>query len=580
MLNINIIMTSLVVAMDNVNNTTKQYTENGNKAYGWNEYDDNKNKKYIRERIVQFYFQCVLGSELNNKEMQEKYEEMLFHTKNTSYFKYVIKLALQTRDVDEGKGMNTLSYYMLQSIFYCISTLNEDKYYKIYDNIVEKWLQEFKYDEKTQMPYGSWKDMKKYLNILLNSDHIMYSYMNKWDIIVDHVDKFYVKNMVKDRKNMGINQPISLLGKWLPRESSNEYKWLAKLVAERYYNHVYGFINVKKSSIMKTYRKLCSSFNKYLDVTQVHMCHRTWNKINFDNVTALTLYKNKNSFLNKKEIQEEHREICKQTFENFIEEKIKNNKSIKGKTLFPHQLVKDILYSVEELDENNIDIINLQWKGLVEHVKKNSIDNYLNNCIACIDVSPSMYYSNIMPLISAIGMGLLTMECSNIQRAFTFSETPEWVQVNNNMTFYEKVNEIKNTKWGATTNIYAMFEKLLHVCLENNVSDEEMKKYSLFIFSDMQFNECCSENEYNIIETVKNLYKRHNYNNIPYLIFWNLRNTDNFPTINKTPHSTKLSGNSASLFKFFINTDLESIKKMTNWTIIKEILNNIRYNIE
>ena len=57
------------------------------------------------------------------------------------------------------------------------------------------------------------------------------------------------------------------------------------------------------------------------------------------------------------------------------------------------------------------------------------------------------------------------------------------------------------------------------------------------------------------------VFKRYNYNNIPYLIFWNLRKTNNFPTINKTPYSTKLSGNSASLFKFFINTDLESIKK-------------------
>ena len=572
-------MSSLIDVMDNVNCVKKQYTEteNGNIAYKW---DNSLGNKSIEEKIVQFYFQCVLGNKMNFEIMQQKYETLLFNTKNTPYFDYVIKLALHNRDIDEGKGIATLSYYMLQSIYYCFYTMNDETYIQSYYNIIKKWLEEFEDDDKTYMPYGSWKDLKKYLNILFHSNHPMYNFVNKDEMIKDHVDRLYVKYMVRDRKNMGINQPISLLGKWLPRESSKENKWLSYLIAERYYCHVYGFMNVKKSSMMKVYRKLCTNFNKYLDTTQVHMCHRTWDKIDFEHVTSLTMYKSKNAFLNTKEIKEHHREICKQNLEKHIETKLVENKSMKGKTLFPHNLVKEILYPKEEMTQNNIDIINLQWKGLLEHVKKGNNDNFLNNCISCIDVSPSMYSSDILPLVSSIGMGMMAMECSNVKRAFTFSEIPEWYIMDENATFYEQVNEIANMSWGGTTNIFAMFEKLLHVCLENNVSNEEIGKYSLFIFSDMQFNECCRENEYNIVDAVKKMYKRHNYNNIPYLIFWNLRKTNNFPTINKTPHSTKLSGNSASLFKFFINTDLESIKKMTNWTLIKEMLSNRRYNIE
>ena len=572
-------MSSLIDVMDNVNCVKKQYTEteNGNIAYKW---DNSLGNKSIEEKIVQFYFQCVLGNKMNFEVMQQKYETLLFNTKNTPYFDYVIKLALHNRDIDEGKGIATLSYYMLQSIYYCFYTMNDETYIQSYYNIIKKWLEEFEDDDKTHMPYGSWKDLKKYLNILFHSNHPMYNFVNKEEIIKEHVDRLYVKYMVRDRKNMGINQPISLLGKWLPRESSKENKWLSYLIAERYYCHVYGFMNVKKSSMMKVYRKLCTNFNKYLDTTQVHMCHRTWDKIDFEHVTSLTMYKSKNAFLNTKEIKERHREICKQNLEKHIETKLVENKSMKGKTLFPHNLVKEILYPKEEMTQNNIDIINLQWKGLLEHVKKGNNDNFLNNCISCIDVSPSMYSSDILPLVSSIGMGMMAMECSNVKRAFTFSEIPEWYIMDENATFYEQVNEIANMSWGGTTNIFAMFEKLLHVCLENNVSNEEIGKYSLFIFSDMQFNECCRANEYNIVDSVKKMYKRHNYNNIPYLIFWNLRKTNNFPTINKTPHSTKLSGNSASLFKFFINTDLESIKKMTNWTLIKEMLSNRRYNIE
>lgn len=571
-------MTSLVDAMDNVNCLPKQYTENGNIAYGWNLKSVSEND--IQENIVQFYFQCVLGKTMDIRMMQEKYEDLLFQTQNGPYFDYVVKLALQTRDIDEGKGMNEISYHLLQSLFYCFYCLENDKYKNIYNKIIEKMVQEFNYEGKTYMPYGSWKDMKKYLNVMFHSYHEMFYSMDKMDVIVNHIDEFYVKHMVQDRKNMSINKPISLLGKWLPRESSKEYKWLAIKIAERYYFHVYGFVPKKKSIVLKEYRKMTTKFNKYLDVTQVHMCKRTWDKINFDRVTSLTMYKSKDAFMNKREIKEEHRYACKCNLEEYIENQVKQENSMKGKTLFPHQLVKNVIYPNEELTENDINIINLQWKGLVEHINKNDNDNnFLNNCISCIDVSPSMYTSEILPFVSAIGMGLMAMELSNVKSAFTFSENPQWITMKQEHSFYEKVKHIQYSDWGGTTNIYAMFQMLLHVCLQNNVTNEEMGKYSLFIFSDMQFDSCCRDNETNLVENIENLYKSHNYTNIPYLIFWNLRSTNNFPTIHKTPHSTKLSGNSASLFKFFTNTSLESIKEMTNWTLIQEILNNNRYNL-
>jgi hypothetical protein len=219
----------------------------------------------------------------------------------------------------------------------------------------------------------------------------------------------------------------------------------------------------------------------------------------------------------------------------------------------------------------------------VDHVKNGSDDNFLQHCIPCIDVSPSMYNSGIMPLISAIGMGLMAMECSTIKRAFTFSEKPQWIAMNDEETFCQKVNHIRESQWGATTDIYAMFEMILVSCIEQNLSDEELGKYTLFIFSDMQFNDCSYKyvkNEQTMMQKITQLYNNHGYTHIPYVIFWNLRTTDNFPSIEKTQHCTKLSGNSAMLFKFFMNTNLETIKKMTNWTLLREMLNNPRYNIK
>ena len=142
---------------------------------------------------------------------------------------------------------------------------------------------------------------------------------------------------------------------------------------------------------------------------------------------------------------------------------------------------------------------------------------------------------------------------------------------------------MKDESWGGTADIYRMFNMMLDNCIKNDVPNEELENSLLFIFSDMQFNQCDStnnvENKMELVERLEKLFGGHGYTNIPYIIFWNLTTTGNFPTIEKTPGATMLSGNSASLFKFFMNTTLDKVKKMTNWTLIKEILDNDRYNI-
>lgn len=577
-------MATLIESLDNVNSENKCRTENGAPCYGWNN-STKKCERIMQEKLVQFYFQCTLNSALDCGAMLYQYDKLLCYcvnkfSRDSPYFEYVIKLAFQTRDVEDGKGMNTMSYKMLELLaYYCFEEnwFSESTYFKM----MRHWLQEFEMADGTMsMPYGSWKDLKHYLSIL-NGSQLPFS--NVPGLIDLHIEELYIKQMVEDRKNMSIKKPISLCGKWLPRESSSPYKWLSRRISSMYYYHVFSFYpSVAISS--KHYRKLCSEFNKYLDTVQVHMCKRTWDKIDFDHVTALSMYKYKNAFMNYKDINEEHRVICKENLVEYIEQKVQAQESIKAKTLMPHQLVREVLFKVNvgPDEETHQNILNLQWKGLVETVKKGTNENFLTHCIPCIDVSPSMYNTDVVPLISAIGMGMMAMECSTIKRAFTFSEKPQWISMKEDETFCQNVNHIRNSVWGATTDIYAMFEMILVSCIENNLSDEELGKYTLFIFSDMQFDMCSHKyvkNEQTLMETVTELYRNHGYENVPYIIFWNLRTTDNFPSIEKTQHCSKLSGNSAMLFKFFMNTSLEEVKKMTNWTLLRELLNNPRYII-
>jgi hypothetical protein len=569
--------------VDNANYKNKQFTENGLCAYGWSK-DNRIREKSIQEHIVQFYFQCVLDN-TNVQLLQNKYHElfeMVLKMNDDSvvckYVDYLIRLAIQTRDIEMGKGMYNMAYHMFEVIVhhvYDTNVIDKNTYFKMFRRVLNE-------SSDGDMPYGSWKDLKHFLQHLYVSKK--YESNDRNHIIHEHITRLYLEQMIQDRKAMSVGDGISLCGKWLPRESSKVHRWLARSIARAYYNIVFSEVPEKMTIYSQHYRELCTKFNKYIDTTQIHMCRRTWDVIDFDHVTALTLHKFKNAFMNSRNINEEHRNICRDNLINYVADKVENGESMKAKVLYPHQLVGSVLYPSELLDETSQGIINLQWHGLVENVKQNMTcgNNFLQNCIPCIDVSPSMYHRNTLPLLASIGMGIMAMECSTIKRSFTFSEIPKWINFNENMTFVEKVAQVRESEWGNTTDIYVMFIKLLEFCVSNKVSNEEVGNYSLFVFSDMQFNDCCmygATAESTLVESVNRLFYEQGYTNIPYIIFWNLRTTNNFPSISKIPGCTMLSGNSASLFKFFMNTTLEEVKNMTNWTLIKTILDNKRYTI-
>tara|TARA_Y100000389_G_scaffold2287_1_gene2315 strand:+ start:476 stop:2137 length:1662 start_codon:yes stop_codon:yes gene_type:complete len=541
----------------------KCLNENNGIAYSWSE------SKYSKsELIVQYYYQCVLNCDL--EDMEAIYEKLIQETINTEYFDYILKIILHTRDIYNGKGLWSLTYAMLTVLTkYCFEKNMITK--KLYFKILKSIISPFFIDKREERPYGSWKDMKYFLNELKNN------YFEP--LIIDEIIiNIYIPQINEDIKNMNLQKPISLCGKWLPRESSKKHKWLAKRIAQLYHNNVIKTISSQKE-IYKNYRILISNFNKYLEITQIYMNNSDWDKIDFNKVTSKTMLRYNNSFLNKKNYNIENREICKKNFINFINDKIANNKSLKGGyNIMPHELVGELLYGdIDILCENKINVINLQWNSIIDELKQQD-NNFMKNYISCIDVSPSMYYDSTTPFTSAIGLGLACAEINETNRVFTFSEIPQWIDITEN-NFNKKVNIIKNSHWGSRTNIHIMFEKILIDCINNNVSNEEMNNYGLIIFSDMQFDSANNVNETELFESIREEYENNGYDNIPFLIFWNLRQTNNFPTIENSKNSLKISGNSASLFKIFMTLKLDDIKKISNWTLIKYVLDNERYNI-
>ena len=124
-----------------------------------------------------------------------------------------------------------------------------------------------------------------------------------------------------------------------------------------------------------------------------------------------------------------------------------------------------------------------------------------------------------------------------------------------------------------------MFKKILHACLDEDkkVPQSEIDKTSLIIFSDTQFDDHEYNSEEELFRVIRREYKDAGYDNIPFLIFWNLRTTNTFPTIEKNKNMIKLSGNSVCLLEIFTKISLEDFKKLDNWDILKQILDNKRY---
>ena len=93
----------------------------------------------------------------------------------------------------------------------------------------------------------------------------------------------------------------------------------------------------------------------------------------------------------------------------------------------------------------------------------------------------------------------------------------------------------------------------------------------------MQFDCHDIYDEEELFSVIRREYKDAGYDNIPFLIFWNLRTTNTFPRIEKNKNMIQLSGNSTSLLEIFMKNSLEDFKKLQNWDLLKQILDNKRY---
>ncbi|KAF5320962.1 hypothetical protein D9619_002069 [Psilocybe cf. subviscida] len=309
-----------------------------------------------------------------------------------------------------------------------------------------------------------------------------------------------------------IKSRVSLAAKWAPTpgRSHDRITNIATAISELIHqSHVFPSPSLRSATssqeravILRSFyqRWVLTELRRASNITEPLMCSRRWKEIKYSRVPSYCMKNNTPLFFKRDPAG----------FEAYLTSVEENGASISGATLFPHQLVsqmfalhnrrvfddatgnvtKNIL--MRKLREVKTRVIEAQWKSLLSHLKA---EGKLDHCLAVCDVSGSMgsladdYVAPILPAIS-LSLLLASIAAPPFNGFITFSATPQYVPLDLNAPLQSQIQTMVNGDWGQNTDLAAVFlDLLLPLAREHRVPQDQMIK-RLFIFSDMQFDEC------------------------------------------------------------------------------------------
>jgi len=538
---------------------------------------------HLQEKITQFYFQLVRTED--HTTIETKFQEILhelFQTQDAKQMKdMVFRMIAQTRDTHSGKGEYKLAYMMLY---------NWAKYdMKGAIRLITYFVSS---DKKLKEPYGSWKDAKYFAEYCYNRNenfsYTLYQYiigMINIQLICDNT--LFDTQPNKDPDNN--NAHISLCAKWVPRENK-AYGWMYEQLALDYYSRstekTIVWTDRSENYAKMIYRRILTKLNKHLDTVQIKMCNKNWQQINFDHITSITLnkmqyalsFKDKaatpitNGYDNQDRIQ------CAQNFSKWCASKTNiPGKHILGKHIPMYDFVKTAYQLEAHYDEELVDLLNKQWENNGHRNNKQ-----LEYMIPIIDTSECMTQDNNRPLYTAMGLGIRIAEQSKLgKRCMTLSHTASWVNLDHANTFYDSVMAIKSTSSSIRANISESMELILQHIKETKMTKHEVSQLTLVVLSNMQFDRAKSIIPIDV--EIENQYEKVGIeiSGVPYkpprIIFWNLMETDGFPTVSFRTGVAMISGYSPQLINTFMKIGNKSFATYNPYNILKGILNRPRY---
>ena len=241
---------------------------------------------------------------------------------------------------------------------------------------------------------------------------------------------------------------------------------------------------------------------------------------------------------------------------------VKGTAKVNAGAVFPYEIIRQ---------RNILQLMEAQWKAQPDYVPEGV------SFLPIIDCSGSMGWMGaktgpVQPLEVAISLGLYLSERNKSifkDMFVTFSGDPQFQYVKGNLQ--DRMKQMSTSKWGMSTNIQAVFDKLLTLAVKNNVKQEDMPTH-MIIVSDMQFDHCCHNN--NNQKQIMRQFEKAGYK-APILVFWNVNDNGNKPVTEQRENTVLVSGFSPSIMKTLLKADVESITPVAQ---MMETLMQERYN--
>lgn len=551
--------------------------EKGHPEYEWEAGED------LQGQFVQVFFQLVRG---DNPKVFEQFGSILRKNYDEHLRDLCKALVIHTRDCVEGKGERDLAYGLLM------------EWYKVDPEFAKRAFVYWIYGplgsspSSPSPPPGSWKDVVNLCNYIKNKDkdketdnHPMIAF-----VLELMAKQILVDDAALSSSSSSSPSPLSLVGKWAPRESSKQNrKWFYRLS-----QILHPYEKTEKPMAYKSYRKtrkMLATLNRAIDTMEIKQCGKQWSEIGIQKVPSVAFQKQKRALMNLPRMkynrdqeyggmryEEEDRIQCSKNMAEFIEKSKTGEVEVKAKHAALYDLVRDAMFNGNTKEEH--EILEEQWKKNGDIVRPG-----LPPMIPMVDVSPSMSVDKNTPLYNAIGLGLRASEKTHPvfqNRILTFSTEPEWVVFRENASFYSRVHQLHKASWGMTTDFYAALNLILKQMVELAVPAEEVSELVLAIFSDMQMDAAdknTTERRKALLEDMRERFEDAGYT-MPHILFWNLRSTNGFPCVTTAENVTMLSGFNQVLLNALENKGMEELKTYTPIRMIREMLSKPRFNIE
>lgn len=363
--------------------------------------------------------------------------------------------------------------------------------------------------------FGSYKDLLRFLGTPLEKDAL----------------KILVKQLRKDRALLkehqqppGLHQAISLAAKWAPSEGGAE---------DRQHQAAHKVARLLGCSLEQYRKEYLVPLRKHIKIVETLIVEGRFDEIDFSTIPSIAMDRYKKLFKKR----------CPERFADYINRVASKETKINVGQLEPHQITKQYL---ESSYRECLPDVEVQWEHFVEKTRQSS---HINNALAIVDVSNSM---SGRPLEVATALGLLLATITKgpfHKRWITFSTRPV-LETLRGETLREQLRGMTWAHWEMSTDLIKVFQLILHHALQCNTKPEEMPT-TLFIFSDMQFDEACHCQTN--FEEIEQLYQAAGYQR-PKIIFWNLAATNiDFPVTSEIKDTALVSGFNPSLFQLFVD---------------------------